>query len=97
VVGALAFGVPQVLLPLGADQPWNAARAESLGVARVLDAVTCSSTDVRDAVRAVLDDPGYRERANRLRDETLALPDAGYAVALLEQLASERQPIPRPG
>ena len=33
VIGALAHGLPMVLLPMGADQPLNAARAEALGVA----------------------------------------------------------------
>ena len=39
VIGALTHGLPMVLLPMGADQPLNAARAEALGVAQVLDAL----------------------------------------------------------
>ena len=93
VLGAIAFGAPQVLLPMGADQPWNAARCEALGVGRALDPIACSSTDVRDAVAALLRDPDYRERAARLRDETLALPGADHAVGLLERLATDREPI----
>ena len=93
VVGAVAFGVPQVLLPLGADQPWNAERCDALGIGIVLDAVACSPADVRDAVATLLRDPGYRERAARLRDETLALPGADHAVGLLERLATDRGPI----
>jgi UDP:flavonoid glycosyltransferase YjiC (YdhE family) len=95
VLGALAYGLPSVLLPMGADQPFNAARCESLGVARVLDATSCTPRDVRGAVTAILTEPTYRERARRLRDETRALPGATYAVALLERLAAERRPIPR--
>src|SRR5262249_24388703 len=63
VLGALAFGLPSVLLPMGADQPFNAARADTLGVARVLDALTCSPRDVHDAVSAVLNEPSYRQHA----------------------------------
>jgi len=37
VLGALAHGLPMVLLPIGADQPLNAVRCHALGVARVLD------------------------------------------------------------
>jgi MGT family glycosyltransferase len=95
VLGALAYGVPSVLLPMGADQPVNAARCESLGIARILDATACTSHDVSDAVSAVLTEPTYREHARQLRDETQALPGAPYAFALLETLATERQPIPR--
>jgi UDP:flavonoid glycosyltransferase YjiC (YdhE family) len=97
VLGALAYGLPSVLLPMGADQPFNAARCEALGVARVLDATSCTPRDVRDTVAAVLAEPGYRERAHQLRDETRALPGATHAVALLERLAAERRPIMRAG
>jgi UDP:flavonoid glycosyltransferase YjiC (YdhE family) len=81
---------------MGADQPFNAARCESLGVARVLDATFCTPLDVRDAVAAVLAEPSYRDCARRLRDEARTLPGATYAVALLERLATERRPILRP-
>src|SRR4051812_34436211 len=36
-IGALAAGVPCVLLPMGADQPLNAARCEALGAGVALD------------------------------------------------------------
>ena len=39
VIGALAAGLPSVVLPMGADQPLNAARCEALGVGVALDAV----------------------------------------------------------
>jgi MGT family glycosyltransferase len=87
VLGALAHGLPSVLLPLGADQPQNAARCEELGVARVLDAVTATPEAVREAVSAVLSDPAYRSAAELLRDELGALPGPEQAVTLLERLA----------
>ena len=48
---------------------------------------------VRLGVRAVLADPTYRASAERVRDEIAALPGPEYAVALLERLAAEKQPI----
>ena len=87
VVGALAHGLPLVLLPLGADQPFNARRCAALGVARVLDAERATPDDVRAAAADVLADDAYRERAERIRDEIAALPDADEAVRLLEQVA----------
>ena len=86
VLGALAHGLPQVLIPMGADQPLNAARCAELGLARVLDPVAATPADVRDAVTAVLDEPGYRAEAERLRAEFDALPGADAAVAELERL-----------
>src|SRR5262249_55701895 len=54
VTGALAHGLPMVVIPMGADQPLNAARCHDLGVARVLDAVEATPGTVRDAVSTVL-------------------------------------------
>ena len=86
VLGALAHGLPQVLIPMGADQPLNAARCEQLGVARVLDPVAATPNDVREAVTAVLHEPAYRNSARRLRQEFAALPGPEWAVKLLERL-----------
>jgi UDP:flavonoid glycosyltransferase YjiC (YdhE family) len=93
VLGALAHGLPMVLIPIGADQPRNAGRCADLGAARVLDAVAATPDDVRTAVSVVLGDEAYRRAAERLRDQIAALPEAAYAVRLLERLAVERQPI----
>ena len=89
VVGALALGVPLVLLPLGADQPLNADRCAALRVGRVLDAVTADPDEVQEAVLDVLRTPGYRAAAGRLRDEARRLPTADSAVDLLEALARD--------
>jgi UDP:flavonoid glycosyltransferase YjiC (YdhE family) len=90
VLGALAHGLPLVLLPMGADQPLNAERCAALGVGRVLDVIAATPDDVRDAVSAVLSEPGYRAAAERIRDEFAALPGPEHAVSLLEQLADSR-------
>jgi UDP:flavonoid glycosyltransferase YjiC (YdhE family) len=87
VVGALAAGLPSVVLPMGADQPLNAARCEALGVGIALDAYTASPADIREAVRTVLGEPAYRDSARRVQAEILTLPGPEQAVRLLEALA----------
>ncbi|MCG8349481.1 MAG: glycosyltransferase [Chloroflexales bacterium] len=89
VMGALAHGLPMVLLPLGADQPLNAERCKTLGVARVLDAVAATPQIVRESVVGVLEDPSYRQAAEQIRDEIAALPGPEHAFMLLEQLVVE--------
>ncbi|MBZ0280448.1 MAG: glycosyltransferase [Anaerolineae bacterium] len=88
VLGALARGIPSVLIPMGADQPLNAARCEALGVSRVLDPLTATPEMIREAVSIVLQDSSYRQAAERLRDEIIAMPEPAHAVMLLEQLAA---------
>ena len=88
VLGALAHGLPQVLIPMGADQPANAKRCEELGLARVLDPVAATPEDIRDAVSTVLTNPTYRAAAERMCDEIAVLPGPEHAVALLERLSA---------
>jgi MGT family glycosyltransferase len=88
VTSALAHGLPMLLIPLGADQPLNAARCESLGVARVIDAITATPEAVCDTASCLLEDGSDRTRAERIRDEIAALPGPESAVRLLERLVS---------
>jgi UDP:flavonoid glycosyltransferase YjiC (YdhE family) len=84
VLAALAHGLPSVLLPIGADQPQNADRCEQLGVARVLDAVRATPTQVRNALEGVAE---CRPAAARLQREIARLPAPEKVVTALEAYA----------
>jgi MGT family glycosyltransferase len=88
VLGALAHGLPMVLLPMGADQPWNGDRCAALGVARVLDPVTATAGDIAAALREVVGDPSYATAAMAQRDALAALPGPDAAVAAIAGLAA---------
>jgi MGT family glycosyltransferase len=73
--GSLSHGVPQVVLPQGADNfanGWLLARCGE-GVTIGPDDVTPEA--VRDAVRLVLEEPSYRDAGRRLAVELAALPE----------------------
>lgn len=89
VTGALAHGLPMILLPMGADQPLNARRAEALGVAKALDAVSATPDEIHHAAAEVTGTPRYRENAGAIRDEIRALPGPEYAVHLIEQVPAD--------
>jgi UDP:flavonoid glycosyltransferase YjiC (YdhE family) len=89
IAGALAHGLPMVLLPIGADQPFNAARCHDLHVGRVLNAFGAAPEDVRRAATAVLEDATYGQNAKRLQEENASLPGPEYGVQLLERLAAQ--------
>jgi UDP:flavonoid glycosyltransferase YjiC (YdhE family) len=63
---ALQRGTPMVCVPLGRDQPMNAAAVAALG-AGVTVAVDDIDTALAGAVRVVLDDARYAEAARALR------------------------------
>jgi UDP:flavonoid glycosyltransferase YjiC (YdhE family) len=89
LAATLAAGLPSVLLPMGADQPGNAARCTELGLGIALDAVHCTPGDVRAAAAAVLSEPSYRVAAERIRDEVARLPGPESTVPLLERLVQD--------
>jgi len=72
---ALAHGVPLVVAGSSEDKPEVAARVAWSGAGIDLHTGRASETLIRTAVRTVLDDPSYRLRAERLRDETALLAD----------------------
>src|SRR5205085_262236 len=83
---ALGHGLRSVLLPLGADQPHNARRAEELGLATVLDAATASPDAIRAAVtESLLADTAP---ARRLAAEIDGLPGVEDTAPVLEALSS---------
>jgi UDP:flavonoid glycosyltransferase YjiC (YdhE family) len=86
VAGALAHGVPMVCVPLGADQPLNAARCVALGAGLSLDPLAAGPDDARAAVAEVLGQPRFRAAAGRLGDELAAQPPVEDAVGWIEAL-----------
>ena len=84
LMATLAHGLPSLLLPLGADQPHNAMRAEELGVAATLSALTVTPEEIGARARAVLADDAMRARCAAVADELRALPGPPAAVAALE-------------
>lgn len=85
-LGALAAGVPLVIMPLFADQPENARRVAAVGAG--LAVAPPNAVALRDALEAVLADDAFRTAARRLAAEMRALPPADAAVECLSRLAA---------
>jgi UDP:flavonoid glycosyltransferase YjiC (YdhE family) len=83
LLGALANGLPQLVLPQGADQFANADGVERAGAGSALQPGSVTADAVREAAERLLSDPGFAERARRVRDEIAAMPDADAVVAQL--------------
>ena len=69
LLGALAAGLPLVLIPRGADQFENAARCERAGAAVVLEPDEVTGDAIAAAVRLVLSEPAYAVAARRIAAE----------------------------
>ncbi|MGN9913875.1 glycosyltransferase [Phytohabitans sp. LJ34] len=86
--GAFAHGLPQLILPQGADQFLNAAAAAAAGAAIVLPPGTVTPEAVRAAARRLLDEPGFATAAQTLRAEIDAMPSADDVLATLNGAAA---------
>ncbi|MEV8466255.1 glycosyltransferase [Fluviibacterium sp. DFM31] len=80
-LGCLAAGLPQVVIPLFADQPVNARSLQASGAG--LSVPDPNPSRIRDAITSVLDDPAYRDRANAISMRMAAMQPMDRAVARL--------------
>ncbi len=83
---ALGLGLPMVVIPIAADQPENARRCADLGLARVIPPEERTAEAIREAASEMFRNPAHRRNAERMRDETRALPGPEYTVELFESL-----------
>jgi MGT family glycosyltransferase len=90
VLAALYQGVPQVIIPIFADQPENAQCCQRLGVGRVIEPFALTPEGLRAVVHDVLANPAYRIHAQRIREEIEALPGLEYGITLLETLVTKQ-------
>jgi UDP:flavonoid glycosyltransferase YjiC (YdhE family) len=91
VLSGLEVGLPQLLLPQGADQFFNAEILTTTGAARALPNDAQQPGAIGDAVQALLGDSPERHTAARVRDEIAAMPSPAEVVPTLVELA---QPVP---
>jgi UDP:flavonoid glycosyltransferase YjiC (YdhE family) len=85
--GALAYGVPLLVLPQGADQFRN---ADAVKEARA--GTTCDGSDataIRAAVESLLHDDSYVEGARRIATELAAMPSASEVVHALDEIVAD--------
>ena len=87
LIKSLAAGVPVLCIPLGRDQPDNAARAARHGVASVLSP-KADAARIAAAVERMLGDPSYRAAAAALGESIRAEIDSGALLAELDALAT---------
>ena len=87
VVGPLRFGVPLVVVPMGADQQENAEQIAAARVGRMIDAADLTADALLAVVIDVLEDADIARAAVAMRDEIAAMPAPSEVVAVLEALA----------
>ena len=109
VMAVLTKGIPMIILPLSADQPFIASIALNHGVAiplpqevfhlsqgdmpPVVDPRRISPEVIRMAVNRAFENNTYRQSALKLAGRLKSMPGADFAAELLERLGWDRKPI----
>jgi UDP:flavonoid glycosyltransferase YjiC (YdhE family) len=88
-LGALRYGLPMVVMPLGADQEKNADQVARSGAGLKLLTRDLGAR-LRPAVVELLVESSYRQEACRLRDEIAHMPAPAAVVPTLEELEGQR-------
>lgn len=93
VLASLKAGVPLVVVPTFWDKSDNAQRVVEAGVGLRLAPRHCTPDRVRAAVMRLLEEPHFRENAQRMARRFAEVPGPRLAAELLEKLATEA-PVP---
>jgi UDP:flavonoid glycosyltransferase YjiC (YdhE family) len=83
MLGALAQGLPQLMLPQGADQFRNAELCTATGAALALAPQEASPAAIGSAVGRLLTEGRFASAARRLGDQIAAMPDADSVLTAL--------------
>jgi UDP:flavonoid glycosyltransferase YjiC (YdhE family) len=83
---ALRAGRPMLVIPFSHDQPDNAERAQKLGVARVIPRAKFSVERGVEALRALIENPGYAQAAQAVAQRIASEDGVGAACARIEAL-----------
>ncbi|MGA2230713.1 MAG: glycosyltransferase [Tepidisphaeraceae bacterium] len=86
---AMACGVPQLMMPMGFDQPDNARRIKRLGVGDALAPKKFKGRAVAGVLGRLIGSEGVAERCKRVAERFKAEPDAlGETVGWIEQIGT---------
>jgi UDP:flavonoid glycosyltransferase YjiC (YdhE family) len=88
-LGSLAHGLPQLVLPQGADNFVNGALIERAGIGRVLGPGQLTPAAVRESVHSLLHDPHPTAAAQQAAREIASMPSAEDVAHILRDRIEE--------
>ena len=82
-LGAAGQGLPQLILPTGADQKPNGEAVAAAGAGLMITPDACDRASVAEAVGALLSEPRYAAAAQAIRREIAGMPSPDALVGSL--------------
>jgi MGT family glycosyltransferase len=93
---ALTAGIPLAITPAGADNSEVAQRVVEAGAGIRFDMERTSTIGLREIIRRLLEEPAWRENAQRIAQDYARCDGPGTSAALILRLAETRVPLLRP-
>ena len=88
-IGALAHGLPLLVLPQGADQYANVDAVVAAGAGRRLGRDETTVRRHPRLLRSLVDNAGYRQAAGRVQAEIQAMPTAEHTITRIGTLLAQ--------
>ncbi len=96
--------MPLYVIPMGADQPYNAERVLAAGAGLSAQPpagppqarpsfTPPAASEIRDSVRRLLDEPDFAAGARRVAAEIAAMPPVAHAAERIEAAIRERSAV----
>ncbi len=93
VLSALAYGIPLLCIPLGADQPDNAQRCVDAGAGLRLDRRLLTTARLTRAIHTILSQDSFTRQAQRMQQTLRRHNGPEEAAELILRLAETRAPV----
>jgi MGT family glycosyltransferase len=90
---ALSYGVPQVAIPVGTDQPGVASRIAWAGVGEVVSVSRLTAAKLSKAIENVLACESYRKNAAKLQASIRQAKGVSRAAEIIEQVIATKEPV----
>jgi UDP:flavonoid glycosyltransferase YjiC (YdhE family) len=87
-------GIPQVIVPLNFDQPYNAMCVETLGVGAMVPARQYQPDRLVRTMAAMLDSPSVAERCRYYGEKIRAHDGISDACQVIEDVVCHGRPVP---
>lgn len=89
LLGGFSHGLPQLVLPQGADQFFNADAAQASGAALSLSPADATPAAIAATARRLLDEPAFETAARRVQSEIKSMPEAAEVLQALVALPAD--------
>jgi UDP:flavonoid glycosyltransferase YjiC (YdhE family) len=85
----MAAGVPQLVLPMGADRPYNALRLQRLGVAEVVSPTKWKPEILAAALRRLMTDSALLDRCRAFAERIRCQDASTAACEIIESVGAK--------